>query len=47
MTEQEKLLKAKIPGEATGIEIRHTLCDICTPGPQCCLLYTSSEFGFW
>lgn len=35
MTEQEKLLKAKIPGEGTGIEVRRTLCDICTPGPQC------------
>lgn len=27
--------RAKIPGEDTGIEIRHTMCDICTPGPQC------------
>ncbi len=31
----EKLLKAKIPCEETGIEIRHTMCDICTPGLQC------------
>ena len=35
MTEQERLLKAKIPGPETGIEIKHSLCDICTPGPQC------------
>lgn len=35
MTQQEMLLKAKIPGEETGIEIRRTVCDICTPGPQC------------
>lgn len=30
MTETERLIKAKIPCEDTGIEIRHTLCDICT-----------------
>ena len=35
MTELERLLKAKIPCPETGIEIRHTICDICTPGPQC------------
>ncbi|NTV88759.1 MAG: molybdopterin-dependent oxidoreductase [Clostridiales bacterium] len=35
MTEQEKLIKAKIPGKETGIEIKKTICDICTPGPQC------------
>lgn len=35
MTEQEKLLKAKIPCEETGIEIKHSICDICTPGAQC------------
>ena len=35
MTELERLIKAKIPCEETGIEIRHTVCDICTPGPQC------------
>ena len=35
MTELERLQKAKIPCPETGIEIRHTVCDICTPGPQC------------
>lgn len=35
MTEIEKRLRAKLPGQDTGIEIRHTMCDICTPGPQC------------
>ena len=35
MTELERLQKAKIPCEETGIEIRRTICDICTPGPQC------------
>ena len=40
MTELERLQKAKIPCPETGIEIRHTVCDICTPGPQCasCLI---------
>lgn len=35
MTREERLLKAKIPCAETGIEIRHTLCDICTPGAHC------------
>lgn len=35
MTELEKKIKAKIPGEDTGIEIRHTMCDICSPGMHC------------
>lgn len=26
---------AKLPGADTGIEIKHTICDICTPGPHC------------
>ena len=30
MTELERLLKAKIPCPETGIEIRHTICDICS-----------------
>lgn len=30
MTEAERLINAKIPCEKSGIEIRHTLCDICT-----------------
>ena len=29
------LLSGKIPGEATGIEIRHTTCDICSPQHHC------------
>lgn len=35
MTELERLLKAKIPCEETGIEVRHSICDICTPGAHC------------
>ena len=35
MTELEKKLKAKIPGEDTGIEIRHSLCAICSPSHHC------------
>lgn len=35
MTEKEKKLKAKIPGADTGIEIKKTLCDICTPLNHC------------
>ena len=35
MTELERLLKAKIPGERTGIEIKHSLCAICSPGHHC------------
>ena len=35
MTELERLQQAKIPCKETGIEIRRTICDICTPGPQC------------
>lgn len=35
MTERERLIKAKIACPETGIEIRHTLCDICTPQMHC------------
>lgn len=35
MNDLERRIKAKIPGEDTGIEVRHTMCDMCTPGPQC------------
>lgn len=35
MTDLEKRIKAKIPGEDTGIEIRQTMCDICSPGMHC------------
>ncbi|MDR1044358.1 MAG: molybdopterin-dependent oxidoreductase [Candidatus Adiutrix sp.] len=35
MTRQERLLKAKIPGPESGIEIRHTFCSICEPLFHC------------
>ena len=35
MNELTRKLKAKIPGQDTGIEIRNTLCDICSPGMHC------------
>lgn len=35
MTERERLLKAKIPCAKTGIEIKRTICDICSPGNHC------------
>lgn len=35
MADVEKLVKAKIPCAETGIEVKRTMCDICTPGPQC------------
>ena len=35
MTELEEKIKAKIPGPDTGIEIRHSLCAICSPGHHC------------
>lgn len=35
MTELERKLKAKIPGPDTGIEVRRTICDICSPGMHC------------
>ncbi len=35
MTELEKKIKAKIPGEDTGIEVRRSLCAICSPGHHC------------
>ena len=35
MEDIHELIKAKIPCKETGIEIKHTMCDICTPGPQC------------
>lgn len=35
MTELERRIKAKLPGEDTGIEIRRSVCDICAPGPHC------------
>ena len=35
MNDLRAMTKGKLPGSETGIEIRHTMCDICTPGPQC------------
>ncbi|MGI6072920.1 MAG: molybdopterin-containing oxidoreductase family protein [Lachnospiraceae bacterium] len=35
MNNSERLRKAKIPCEETGITIKHTLCDICSPGIHC------------
>ena len=35
MTELERKIKAKIPGEDTGIEVKKTMCDICTPLCHC------------
>lgn len=35
MTEQDRLLQAKIPGPETGIEVKRSICDICTPGAHC------------
>lgn len=35
MTEKEKLLKAKIPCAETGIEVKKSICDICSPTCHC------------
>lgn len=35
MTELERKIKAKIPGEDTGIEIKHSICAICSPSHHC------------
>ena len=35
MTELEKKIKAKIPGEDTGIEVKRSLCAVCSPGHHC------------
>lgn len=35
MDEKERLLSAKIPGPETGIEVKHTICDICCPSFHC------------
>ena len=35
MKELAQRIRAKIPGEDTEIEIRRTLCDICTPQMHC------------
>ena len=35
MDDLERLLKAKIPCQETGIAIKHTICDICALSPAC------------
>lgn len=35
MDEKQRLLQAKIPGPETGIEVKHTICDICCPSFHC------------
>lgn len=35
MSGLQEMTRAKLPSPETGIEIKHTMCDICTPGPQC------------
>lgn len=35
MDEKERLLKAKIPGDETGIQVKRTICDICCPSFHC------------
>ena len=34
MTTEERL-KAKLPGEDTGITVHNSFCDVCAPGPHC------------
>ena len=35
MDELERRLRAKIPGDDTGIEVRKSICAICDPTTQC------------
>jgi anaerobic selenocysteine-containing dehydrogenase len=35
MDKLQRLTKAKIPGDATGIEVRKSICTICDPQTQC------------
>ena len=35
MTELEEKIRAKIPGKDTGIEIKRSICAICTPSFHC------------
>lgn len=35
MTAEELRLRSKSPGADTGITIKKTMCDICSPGLQC------------
>lgn len=34
-TELERKIKAKIPGKDTGIEVKKSICSICSPGNHC------------
>ena len=31
----EERLRAKLPGDDTGITLHNSFCDICAPGPHC------------
>ena len=31
MTNEERRLRAKIPGADTGIQVKRSICDICSP----------------
>ena len=35
MDKLQRMIKGKIPGEATGIEVRKSVCTICDPQTQC------------
>ena len=35
MKDLEQRIKAKLPGEDTGIYTRNSFCDVCAPGPHC------------
>ena len=35
MTNEERRLRAKIPGADTGIQVKRSICDICSPGMHC------------
>lgn len=35
MDKLQRMIKGKIPGEATGIEVRRSICTICDPQTQC------------
>lgn len=35
MDKLQRMIKGKIPGEATGIEVRKSICTICDPQTQC------------
>lgn len=35
MSEKDNIIRAKIPGRDTGIEVKRTICDICSPAFHC------------